>query len=209
MRMHAGMKCAAGATLIGAVMTTTGSANAAMAYTTLQQASMSSTVTRYGSTGTSTASYTGPTTSSSLFSVVGGGAGNVYLVTGSGMMLVPETSTYRTGDSVRLVHNVGAWSFQANVTGSLTVQLSTAVDFYAGTFAPQVFSLGGSVLANGTRLEAGTYTLDFSLLNYSQNIQYNNGFQVEATFLQPAAVPAPSAAALLGAAGLLGRRRRA
>ena len=32
-----------------------GSADAALAYTTLQQASMSSTVTRYGSTGTSIA----------------------------------------------------------------------------------------------------------------------------------------------------------
>jgi hypothetical protein len=186
-----------------------GSADAALAYTTLQQASMSSTVTRYGSTGTSIASYTGPTTSSSLFSVVGGGAGNVYLATASGMMLDPGTSTYRTGDSVRLIHDVQASSFQANVTGSLTVQLSTAVDFHAGTFAPQVFSLGGSVLASGTRLEAGTYTLGFSLLNYSQNIPYNNGFQVEAMFLQPVAVPVPGAVALLGAAGLLGRRRRA
>jgi hypothetical protein len=191
------------------------SADAAMNYTTLQQASISGNVTKYGSTFAIGASYNGPsTTSSSVFSNLGNsgtpGGGSIYLTTGAGAMLVPGTSSYVTGDSLRLLHNVQATIFQASVSGSFTVQLSTAVDFYAGTFAPQVFTLGGSTLADGTRLQAGTYTLQFTLLNYSQNIQGNYGYQAEALFLQPAAVPAPGAFALLGVANLvgIGRRRR-
>lgn len=111
-------------------------------------------------------------------------------------------------DSLILRHDLGSSMINTwNAFGSVNVTFSTAIQFFSDTYVGSSWSFGGSTITNGTRFEAGTYTI-----NYASAYTYSSGLTREwdcVAYFAPAAVPSPGAAALLGAAGLLGRRRRA
>ena len=94
---------------------------------------------------------------------------------------------------------------------SVNSQVSATVTFGATTTfrngnstTGSAWSYAGSALANGTVFAPGTYTLNWSYSRNSTSLNY--AWEAIALF---STVPTPGAAALLGAAGLLGRRRRA
>ena len=111
-------------------------------------------------------------------------------------------------DGLILRHDLGSAMINTwNAFGSVNVTFSTAIQFFSDTNVGSSWSFGGSTIANGTRFEAGTYTI-----NYASAYTYSTGLARQwdcVAYFAPAAVPAPGALAILGVAGLSSRRRRA
>ena len=134
---------------------------------------------------------------------------------GSGLILYTK-QTYRSDiynggfiDWITMQHDTGSSSSVSswNAAGSLTFVFDQAVTFHWDSPFGAGWSYNGTAITQGMRFEAGTYSIDFSAAG-SLAPQTTRMWQLTA-YVAPAPVPAPAALALLGVAGLAGRRRRA
>jgi hypothetical protein len=196
------------ATVLAANLLAASHAQAALSYTTVHSLSLESTLS--GPPGNWYASLNGQPITDSRTSdwrawlgtsrPVGWGYSSVSLST-SGI-------NQPTGpiDFVVIAHGTMGGFTSWNSTGSISVSFDRAVLFYFSSGTNNTWSFGGSVIAQGTRFETGTYTFNFASVYPSAA-----GLREWSTtaYFESVAVPAPCALTIMGATGLLGRRRRA
>ncbi len=134
---------------------------------------------------------------------------------GGSSLILYTKQTYRSDiynggfiDWITLQHDTGTSSSVSswNATGSLTFVFDNAVTFHWDTPFGANWTYNGSTVAQGTRFEAGTYSINYSTSG-SFAPSTSRMWQLTA-YVAPAPIPAPGAIALLGLAGLAGRRRR-
>ncbi|MFM1867490.1 MAG: hypothetical protein RL591_898 [Planctomycetota bacterium] len=212
--MHTNYTIALVAVVSASVAGFTSDADAGLTRSTITSISCNSTLTGYpGSWGLSlnNAAVTDSRTADSRL-----WSGNTQPAGYGGSFLILYTKqTYRSDiynggfvDWITLQHdtgsssNVSSWS----ATGSLTFVFDNAVTFHWDTPFNPIWTYNGSTVAQGTRFEAGTYSINYSTSG-SFAPSTSRMWQLTA-YVAPAPIPAPGAIALLGLAGLAGRRRR-
>ena len=106
-------------------------------------------------------------------------------------------------DQVSLWHVTGQNNTaSASANGNIQVTFLQPIKFYSDSNSNYRWLYNAQDVANGTQFAAGTYYFYY----YVNHYQRQDGWSFAAYF---APVPAPGALALLGVAGLAGRRRRA
>ena len=109
-------------------------------------------------------------------------------------------------DFIKITHTTPYHVTSWNCSGSVNVTFDRSIDFYYSPRMGEIWSYGGNTIAAGTRFNPGTYTFGFGS---TFSIAAPGTLSWVATaYFQPVAVPAPAAVALLGLAGLRGRRRQ-
>jgi hypothetical protein len=111
---------------------------------------------------------------------------------------------FSTNGAPGYIEVVGQRVFEVTGTETLTITLTKGFDADFGGVSASLWKPDGDVVSYGTgthnvTLSAGTYMLDFAA-NSLNSAAYSGDFI--------SVVPAPGALALLGAAGLIGSRRR-
>ncbi len=117
-------------------------------------------------------------------------------------------------DDLNLQQRIGSTGWNPNaIANSITLSGSISITFDAATKVFRnptglAWTCNGSTFLTGTNFAAGTYAFNYSY-TWSSTTTTTGSWDTLLRFGPGAAVPAPGVMALLGAAGLLGRRRRA
>ena len=108
-------------------------------------------------------------------------------------------------DFVNIAHDSGSVITSWNSSGSISVSFDRPILFYFSPGTGNTWSFAGASIVQGTRFDAGTYTFGFASI-----FSVPGGIREWTTtaYFEAVSVPAPGAFALLGAASLLGCRRR-
>lgn len=229
MRTNAGMKCAAGATLIGALVTTTGSANAALTNLVLNGGFENNTAPHpvfnriinsefnaympncvaYGTNGDYVIeSNPGPYGGNS-------GDGNWHIALNqTGAISMALSQSLVAGQYYEVSFKYSLLNVYYVNPGELKVGVSTSATSF-GTMLTQMSPLSFPALANKQGWETRTFGFVASQgMNGANRLTFSGSMSSSDPFTwigidAVSMVPAPGAAALLGVAGLLSRRRRA
>lgn len=110
-------------------------------------------------------------------------------------------------DFISIAHDLGTTAMTSwNSSGSVTMSFDRAILFYFSSGVGNTWSFEGTALTQGTRFEAGNYSFSFAgTFNAAAGLRE----WTTSAYFMSATVPAPGAAIIFAAAGLLGRRRRA
>lgn len=230
MHMHAGTKCAAGAALLGAAMALTGSANAAVIstidnFTTAFDTGVSPGFAYGDRRSDYQTGLTLPSGFTARYADVGGTGSRLW---SSGSGSVSGSVASGSGGFAQLYYDVEWMMGQPAVNLASAPALSINLSNFSGgtlKFTMIAYSYSGpssscvvdNVGSNGViAFNKASFVADpmFGAATWSTITSLvlkieNNSAGVAQFGLSGFSVPAPGAAALLGAAGLLGRRRRA